>query len=430
MTAQVTILAIGNELIQGRIADTNAAFLADQLYRAGFTVRGTMFIGDDRPRIAQTLRELALVSDAIVTSGGLGPTSDDLTRQAVADAAGCDLTLSDSALIKLSALLTSRGRTMNENNRRQVYFPAGARVLANEIGTADAFVTELDPGDGRKVPVISLPGVPRELVRLTEQHVLPELRSRLAPSCHPVERNLRIFGITESALGALVEGLMLPPEITVAYRPQFPELLVTLSMVENGPSGEGSGAVLNRAATAIRGAVGEARVFSDDVNETMEACVARLLTERDMTIAAAESCTGGLISHRLVSIPGASQFFLGAAITYANEAKQVLVGVREELLVKQGAVSKEVACQMAYGARSRLGADIGVSVTGIAGPDGGTESKPVGTFWVGFSSAQGTEAFHQFYPTGRNQFRIFCSTFALDIVRRHLLGFPKSLEIT
>lgn len=436
MSVKLTIFAIGNELLSGAVIDTNTSLIAKLLRPYGILLQKAVILPDDHQVIVQAFAKEVPESDLIITTGGLGPTSDDLTRDAIAEAAGVRTQEHAAARAKLEELLKRRGRTVNENNLRQVYFPEGATVLTNRTGTADSFCTELrlSTPTTTTIPVISLPGIPRETEILLHEEVLPFLKNRFSGLGQaPASTYLRCFGFSESYIGERIEAAKLSSSIQVGYRPIFPEILLTLTAAETTECKEvplvEKGELVAKAAIMVAQAIGEDHVFSRGTDETtaketMANTVAKLLQQKNLKFAAAESCTGGELSSMLVRIAGASEFFLGSAVSYSNAAKSALVGVRPALITKYGAVSKEVAIEMARGALLRLGADIAVSVTGIAGPDGGSEEKPVGTFWVGIATTKSEEAFPHFYPAEREMFRRYAATMALDLVRRTVLGLP------
>ena len=407
------ILAIGNELVSGKAVDTNSAYLSHKLYSLGVSEIEITLVGDCLTSITTHLKRFSQNSDLVITTGGLGPTSDDLTRYAIAKAAGVETELNHQSLSKLENLLKRKGRTINDNNRRQVYFPQGAKVIENTLGTADAFICRLDSN----TQVIALPGVPRELKPLIENEVSDFIKAQYDNLSPPSLLQCRIFGIAESDVGEKVEQLNIHDEIQISYRPQFPEIFIEIS----SRSSE-SKSLLQTTMQQISDALGAENIVSNSVNLDLPAVVSKLLIEKNLTLAAAESCSGGLLAHKLVSLSGSSEFFLGSMVTYSNKAKVNVLGVGEDLLDHHGAVSEEVAKAMAVGAREKTGADLAVSITGIAGPDGGSEEKPVGTVWIGFSSNEEVKAFKNFLPWSREMIREYSVAKALDIVRRNLLS--------
>ena len=417
--AVARILAIGNELLNGAISDTNTATIARFLEQRGIALERSALVRDVEGEILDELALSAKGADLLITTGGLGPTSDDLTRSVISTFAGSPLKEDLTARAKLEGLFAARKRPMNETNLRQVFFPEGAEVLENSEGTADAFITTVTLPSGERTPILSLPGIPRELKHLLQEKVGPWLDKALPQAAPVTRRYLRCFGRSESYLGKKIEELSLPSHIEIAYRPMFPEILLTFSDATSR-----SGDALSECLRAVRDHIGAEFVFSEQPSENMAQCVSRLLRERGETFAVAESCTGGMIADSVVSLPGSSQVFLGGVVSYSNQVKVDLLGVDSHTLRAHGAVSAEVAKQMAAGAREKLKSHFAIAVTGIAGPDGGSVEKPVGTAWIGIADTTGSEAVPQFYAIKRNMFRTFCSAAALDLLRRKLLNLP------
>jgi len=423
----VILLAIGNELSSGKICDTNSSFLAKGLRSLGFETLGIEIIPDKLSDIESALRRSAQRAELLLTTGGLGPTSDDLTREAVSRTLGKLLEEDARAKAKLEALFNERKRPLHENNYRQVQFPSGAEILTNRLGTADAFVSFFSLGQ-KTIPIVSLPGVPKELEIIFAETLSPWLQKYFSERLEEVsELSFRCFGCSESFLGRQIESAQLGELFEVAYRPMFPEVLISLLHLGTGDS-EKKMAELEQAAKQARAAIGEEYVIAEGPDETLPKVVAKLLSERGLTLSAAESCSGGLVADAFVSIPSASKFFLSSLVTYSNDAKSTFLGVRPGVLERFGAVSAECALEMARGARYRAGANVGVSISGIAGPDGGSAEKPVGTFFIGLATAGFEQAWEFFYPHERNMFRKYSSYLALDVIRRHLLGFLISIQ--
>lgn len=419
----VDIIAIGNELLSGRTLDTNTSYIARKLFDVGVLLGRVSVVGDSVPEIVETLTEATNRSPLVITTGGLGPTTDDLTRQAIAEFCRVPLEMDHEALTKLEELSRKRRRPLNENNKRQAYFPRGADRIVNSSGTADAFLVTTENNDGAPVRILSLPGVPREVNFLFE-HVLVErvqqLFSEIKP---PTVATLKLFGLSEAYIGSVIEQLGISPDIEIGYRPQFP--VITISLLNRGPGGSEPVAAT---AEICAEAIGKEFIFGRNEHDALAAVVGALLRDQKKTLAAAESCTGGIFASEIVSVPGASEYFLGSVVTYSNQAKEKFVDVAHETLFANGAVSEDVVKEMALGARLRFGADIAIATTGIAGPNGGTTEKPIGTVWFGISTVDETIAVHVFAPWERNAFRRYCAYMALDLVRRHLLNLPLSWE--
>lgn len=385
----VEALAIGDELLDGRLADGNSKDLADALAPYGVSLARTTAVGDDIAAIADALLEAASRADVVVTSGGLGPTSDDLTSFGVARAAGCDVRLDDDTFAFIARRFQERGLDMPENNRRQAELPSSAKVLGNNVGIAPGFVTRVGGAE-----VFSLPGVPREYRWILEHKVLPKILPRLSPrtddaseAADVVERRtVRCLGITESGLGAALEDLQREnKDVLVQFRTSFPENHARLVL-----RGRDRAAVTKRAddlAERARAAIGGACYGVGE--SSLAELLVRALLAKGRTLAVAESCTGGLLGKHVTDVAGSSSAFFGGVIAYSNDVKRALLDVPAALLEEHGAVSEEVAAAMAKGARERLSTDYALSITGVAGPGGGSEDKPVGTVCFGLADAEG-----------------------------------------
>jgi nicotinamide-nucleotide amidase len=415
------IFAIGDELTTGAVSDSNAAFLARGLHTRGVEVRRISMAPDRIDDIASELLHLAEFCDLIITSGGLGPTSDDLTRDAVAKVCGVELEYSKDAESRLKSKYDERNIPLNKASERQLYFPAGAAILPNPVGTADSFICELVTAR-HAVPIISLPGVPRELEAFFEKLVLPWLEERFPDTRPRPASHLHCFGLTESFVGQQVEECELPESIRVSYRAATPEIWVRLQN-----DSEGGDVELGHWREIVRNKLGE-YVFSEEHLETMADAVGRILLSRSESIALAESCTGGMIASQLVNASGSSAYFFGSFVAYSNYVKEHGLGVDGEVIEKFGAVSAECAKQMAANARNRAKSTYGLSVTGIAGPEGGTPAKPVGTLWIGFADESGEFAIHHLLKQPRNRYRAYAAALALDVVRRKIAGLKLKLE--
>jgi nicotinamide-nucleotide amidase len=409
------ILTIGDELLRGEIVDTNKSFLSDRLLRFDVETRFHSSVCDDPTDMTDAFRRAASRADVVLVSGGLGPTRDDITLEVLARSFGRELRLHEPSLAALRGFFERLGREMSPSNEKQALLPEGAEVLPNPIGTAPGCMLEVE----RSV-YVCLPGVPRELARMMDEEVLPRLAARLRPAGTGVMRAtlLRTFGMGESTLEDELKDLARDEGVTLGFRTAFPDNY--LRPVARAASEAEANARLERVCDAIRARLGPLVYGQDD--ETLEFVLGRLLAERRLTLAVAESCTGGLLAQRISAVPGASRYFRGGVVAYANEAKRDLLGVSESLLATEGAVSAAVARAMAEGARTRFGADLAVSTTGISGPDGGTLEKPVGLVFVGFADARSSSAYEFLFPFDRERHRLVTSQVALDWVRRALLG--------
>ena len=378
------ILCVGTELLLGDIVNTNAAYLSRKLAELGIHVYRHTAVGDNPKRLSHALEAAFAEADLVITSGGLGPTYDDLTKETVAAYFGLPLELHEESLETIRAYFARTGRVMTKNNEKQAMMPRGARVFPNHYGTAPSLA--IGNEEGTKTAIM-LPGPPGELCPIFEEEILPYLKSRRETVL--VSKNIHIFGLGESAVEEKLKGLMTEARNpTVA--PYCKEGEVRLRVTAEGDREETARGLCDGMIERIRGTEVGRYIYGIDVG-TLEQAVVNFLHDRGMTLSCAESCTGGLIAKRITDIPGCSDVFAGGCVTYSNEAKVRLLGVKEETLRAYGAVSEQTAREMARGVRERLGTDIGVSATGIAGPGGGTPEKPVGTVYVGISTQNGEQ---------------------------------------
>jgi nicotinamide-nucleotide amidase len=355
-------------------------------------------------------------ADIVISTGGLGPTADDLTTETVGALVGRPLVLDQSVADRIRQMFEAMGRVMPENNLKQARFPEGADIVSNTLGTAPGFrlATEIE---GKTRHIIVLPGVPREMKAMLEAEVLPWIAAQRGRDEVYLSHVFQTFGISESALDELVAGSVSPAEGRVAFRAAFPQISVRLT-VHGNPGDVRSR--LDLLSQRMRERLGAFAYGEGDTS--MEAVVGDLLKQRGLSIATAESCTGGLIGHRLTNVPGSSAYVKGGIVAYSNEAKEKQLGVLAQTLQQHGAVSEETAAEMAAGVRGALDADIGISVTGIAGPDGGTAEKPVGTVCFALSAADAAYVRrYQLWGT-RDWIKLLSSQVALDWVRLYLLG--------
>jgi nicotinamide-nucleotide amidase len=410
------ILTVGTELLLGQIVDTNAAFIAERLAEEGIDVYCKTTVGDNAPRIEAALRQALARAQVVLCTGGLGPTEDDLTRDAVAAVTGRPLRLDPAVLAQIQARFARRGIPMPKSNERQAQVPEGAEVLENPRGTAPGLLLRLPPDR----TVILVPGVPAEMRPMVTEAVLPRLREAYGLRGRIRSRVLRTVGVSESRVNELLGDLWEERNPTVALLARSGEIHVRITA--KAESEEELARLLDAREAQARERLGDI-VFGRD-EEGLEVVVGRLLTERGLALAVAESCTGGLLAHRITNVPGSSTYFERGAVTYSNRAKTALLGVPDELIAAKGAVSAEVAAAMAEGMRGRAGTDLAVAVTGIAGPGGGTAEKPVGLTYVALAHAGGVET-HEFrFFTDRELNKQRAAQAALDLIRRHLLGLP------
>jgi nicotinamide-nucleotide amidase len=411
------VLTIGDELLRGEIVDSNKAFLSDRLLSLDIETHYHASVRDVPDDMVDAFHRAAKRSNVVLVSGGLGPTRDDLTSETLAKAFGRGMRLDEAALAGIRAFFASVGREMTDNNTSQAYFPDGAEVLANPIGTAPGFMLEAEG-----CLFFCMPGVPREMMRMMDEQVLPRIAARLSGSGSRVVRArlLRTFGMGESTLDAELADIAATGDVVLGFRTSFPDNY--LRPVARAASVAEADALLDRVCEAIRARLG-ALVYGEG-EVTLEQVVGALLRERGQRLAVAESCTGGLVAAKLTDVPGSSAYFQGGVVAYADAAKRELLGVPAALLAEHGAVSEPVARAMAEGARARFAADLAIATTGISGPEGGSEAKPVGLVHVALADASGTHADHFVFPLDRLRHRQLTAQVALDWIRRRLLGFP------
>jgi len=413
VTLRAAVLSTGDELTTGRIVDSNASWIADKLFGLGIDLVAILTVGDYPERLEWAWRRALEIARVVISTGGIGPTADDLTTETVARVLGVGLVEDAAAAERMRRFFAARGVEMPANNLKQARVPAGAVVIPNPLGTAPGYRATL--GDRH---LIVLPGVPREMKPMMEESVLPWLRGLAGGAVHVV-RTFQTFGLSESALDERLAGVVDPAEGRVSFRASFPE--VSVRVVVRGEAAEAE-ARAEAIAARVRARLG-AYLYGEGT-VTLEEVVGGELRERRLTLALAESCTAGLVAHRVTNVPGSSAYFLGGVVAYANAAKEALLGVPRALLERHGAVSEEVAAAMAEGARRAFGAAVAVATTGIAGPGGGTPEKPVGTVCLGLAAADGVlSRRYQLWGT-RDWVKLLASQIALDWVRRFALGLP------
>jgi nicotinamide-nucleotide amidase len=415
------VLSIGTELTRGELVNSNAAWLSAGLTYLGFEVIEHDVVDDDRARIVAALERLASFAEVIVCTGGLGPTTDDLTTAAVASALGVTLVRDEGSLDHIRRRFERLGRPMSESNAKQADFPAGANVLPNPIGTAPGFEVKV-----KGARAFFMPGVPTEMKRMFDEQVVPRIRDIAPNDTHQIR--LRTFGLPESVVGEMLAGVEDAfPGITIGYRAHFPEIEVKVLAHVPGPVSRRPGEVApadpqaivrdlaERAAQEVRSRLGD--IVYGEGESTFPGVVGRALRSRGWTLAIAESCTGGLVGHMITKEPGASDFLLLDAVTYANSAKQAVLGVDEDVLRGHGAVSAECACRMAEGARRVSGSDVALAITGIAGPGGGSDTKPVGLVYLALATPSGTDVKERVFKGDRLWIQTLAAYVGLSMVR-------------
>jgi len=411
---KTAILSIGDELLLGEVVDTNSARIAARLADAGIATARKLTVGDDEGAIAAALESLAREHDVIVATGGLGPTDDDVTARAAARATGRRLVLNEEAMARLREFFVRLGREMHPANGRQCLLPAKAELIPNPTGTASGFHLLLDG-----CLLIFLPGVPAEMAVMLEETVLPLVLARRGGHQCTRTWTLTVFGLSEAEIGSRLSDLdRSRPGFAVAYCVEYP--VVQVKLRATGADEGALAALLEDMAALVRERLGGHVVAGD--GETIDTAVARLFRETGMTLSLAESCTGGLVAARITAISGSSAYFLLGAVTYANDAKARLLGVSDGLLAEKGAVSAEVARAMARGARRLVGSDLALAVTGIAGPDGGSPDKPVGTVFIALADRAGCTAKGYHFSGDRDRIRTITAVTAMDWLRRRLLA--------
>lgn len=412
MESVAEIIAIGSELLTPEKVDTNSLWLTEKLNAIGIEVMLKTIVGDDMERLRESIGDALKRSRIVITTGGLGPTEDDITREAAAKAMGRELVRREDLEDELRERFRRFGREMPEINKRQAFIVDGAEVLPNPNGSASGMLIE---NDGNFFAI--LPGPPNENRPMFENFVLPKIRG--AGNGMLVKRRvLKVSGMGESAVDEAVSPIYKEYE-AVQTSILFNKIEVGVHLAAHSKDAPAAEAMLDEITERIVEKLGIA-VFSLN-DESMEEVVGRMLANRGETVAFAESCTGGLVASRVTGVPGASRYFNESVVTYSNEAKMRILGVPAEILKQHGAVSAETAEAMAEGIRSVSGADHGISVTGIAGPDGGSEEKPVGTVFIGYSGESGTNAIRLVVPGDRRLIRWRASQAALDRLRRRIL---------
>lgn len=417
----IEIINTGSELLLGRILNTHQQWLCRRLTDLGYEVTRQVAAADDGPSIQTAVREALARADFIIVTGGLGPTSDDLTRDLLAQLLNRKLVLNKDVLAAIESYFTRRGRPVLESMKVQAMVPEGARVLPNPNGTAPGLALEVKPNSYRPNSAASwlvlLPGPPRELRPMFTAHVAPLLREAF-PLPHPFRcRTFKTTGLGESFVEERIAGPLRPlvdQGLEIGYCARVGEVEVRLAA--HGPRAE---AILAEGEAAVRALLGP-RIFGVE-DDTLESVVVQLLTKRSQTVALAESCTGGFIAHRLTNVPGASAVFPGGVVSYANDVKEKLLDVHPATLQAHGAVSAETAREMAQGARLALSADFALAVTGIAGPGGGSAEKPVGTVFIALATARETKVASHLFSFDRETFKFITSQTALDLLRMALL---------
>ena len=394
---KISILNIGDELLIGQVVNTNASKMSQMLTQAGMAVSGVFTIGDNAEDIRNYLHNCLNVSDAVLITGGLGPTKDDITKKTLCDFFHSELYENEEALENVRRIVAAHGRELTEINRLQAWVPRCCTMINNVLGTAPCMWFETK--DKPSKVVVSLPGVPFEMINLMETEIVPRLKKHFEVGAI-VNKNILLQGIGESFLSELIEPweLALPENIRLAYLPQ--PGMMKLRLTARGNDFAKLQSQIKEAVAGLYPLAGQ-YIVGEDL-ESLPELVAQKMKAKGATLASAESCTGGTIASKLTALAGASEYFRGGVVAYSNEVKECALGVNHEPLVRHGAVSEETVKEMAEGVRVRLGADYAVATTGVAGPGGGTPEKPVGTVWIAVASKDSvhTELLHL---TGRRE---------------------------
>lgn len=415
MTRSAEILCVGTELLLGDILNSNAQFLAQELARLGIAHYYQTVVGDNPDRIKQAVAIACDRAELLIFTGGLGPTPDDLTHSTLADCFGVPLVEHPEILADIAEKFAQRGRVMTDNNRKQALLPAGAAVLTNTAGSAPGIIWQPRPS----ITILTFPGVPVEMRQMWREVAVPYLTSEGWVQKTLYSRTLKFWGISESGLAEKVGDWFESQNPTVAPYANNGEVKLRIAALAD--SEVIARQMIDPIAKELQRIGGLDCYGSDD--DTLAIVVGHLLHTTGGTLAVAESCTGGGLGAMLTAVPGSSQYFWGGVISYDNSIKERVLGVNPIDIAREGAVSHSVAQQMAAGVRDRLGTDWGLSITGIAGPDGGTETKPVGLVYIGLADKHGVQSFeHRFGATrGRDWIRHLSACTALDQLRRQLL---------
>jgi nicotinamide-nucleotide amidase len=411
MIRKAVILSTGDELMTGRVVDTNSAYIADRLYSLGLEVVAILKVGDTKERLLGALQHGLELGELVIGTGGLGPTADDLTTEVVAEYFARPLKMDEQVAAALKRRFESRGLPWTANNLKQAMFPEGAEIIPNPVGTAPGFRVE----SADQKSLIWLSGVPREMEATMQETVLPWIAHAGGGGDQVPAGTFKIHGLTESRLDDILKPILLPPEARLSFRAHYPDLTLRLT-VWGGSEKEKTFSELK---ARIRHLIGPHIYAEGDV--TLEEIAGKLLQEKGWTLALAESCTGGYLGHRITRVAGSSAYFKSSIVSYSNEAKIHFLGVKKATLDQHGAVSRETALEMAEGAWRAAQADVGLSITGIAGPSGGSSEKPVGTVWIGIARRGHSDARHFNFHGDRERVILGASQAALNFLRIALL---------
>lgn len=414
MKTKVSLLLTGSELMNGDVIDTNSIMFAEQLNNIGLSIDKKVTVGDEQSLLMAEITQLSQASDILLINGGLGPTTDDLTAQVLSSATDTTLTLNEQAHLHLKTWAKKRNTTLNKPNLKQAYLPKNCKVIDNKTGSAVGFSVDFN-----KCLIICTPGVPSELAHMLKEEVIPSLKSRFKPAPYYQIHRLQTFGIGESSIQALVDENFpeWPNEIMIGFRAAMPILEVKLIV-----NCQQSQAMLPHWLKKLKTLLGAHTLFYGTTsNSTVAEYVVPQLIKANKKITVAESCTGGLIASQLTGVSGASAIFEAGFVTYSNKMKTTMLSVPETTLIEHGAVSKATVIAMAQGALINSDADFTIAVSGIAGPNGGTKDKPVGSVWVAWGDKNNINAKYYCIPVARKYFQQIVAARSLDLIRRLLI---------
>lgn len=408
------IISVGTELLLGNIINTNAQYLSQKISELGFDVYYHSVVGDNMERLIEQIKLSRSRADIIITTGGLGPTDDDITKSGLCNALGIDLVLHKESLEKINSYFNKTGKEMPDINKRQAYIPSGGKNIENNNGSAPGIIYE----DKNNIFIL-LPGPPGEMKPMFDKNVFPYLKDK---SDSIIEsKTLKVVGIGESSLQVMLQSLLdSQTNPTIALYAKVGEVHVRVTAKTDKKSE--ADYIIDQMIEKIKNILGDNLYgYCDD---TLEGTINKLLKKNKKSIAIAESCTGGLVSDRLTNISGASDSYINGVVSYSNEAKIKVLGVKEDTINKYGAVSRETASEMAVGVKNISKTDIGMSITGIAGPDGGTDEKPIGLCYIGLAFKNDVYTYEFYFNGNRIKIKSNASTKALDILRRFLINLP------
>ena len=409
------IITIGTELLLGQIVDTNSRWLAERLAEIGIDLYYKTTVGDNAERVKSAVQQSISRADLVITTGGLGPTQDDITREVVADALGRNLVKNKAALEEIKSYFSETGRQMTENNVTQAFLPKGAKIINNDNGTAPGFL--IDNGD---TIITSMPGVPMEMKAMMSDFIIPYLQAEYQLDEEVIQsRVIKTCGIGESSLEDKIDDI-LRKQTNPTIAPLASQGEVKIRLTAKANTEEEAQKLIAAQEEELKERIGDYIYGYDD--DSLEEVIANLLWEQELTVATAESCTGGLIGDRLTKVPGSSRYFDRGVISYSNQAKIDLLGVNKATLERYGAVSEETAREMARGIRDKAKVDIGLATTGIAGPGGGTEEKPVGLVYLALAREDEVEVYKRIFKGHRRRVKYLTSQIILNLLRKSLLN--------